>query len=148
MVELRTMYEESQFWKNVTSDVVDGNVSIGMSNEVKALSSHGNVSMDYNLVCNGTFKSLMSGDDKLVAEALQQGFYTEMKSKMPADTWQGIRQYLASNFLAGGDLETLASWMMCCNGSNVKMNLRKEKIENFIGRNFSGTESLSWNVKQ
>jgi hypothetical protein len=71
-----------------------------------------------------------------------------MKSKMPADTWQGIRQYLTSNFLAGGDLETLASWMMCCNGSNVKMNLRKERIENFIGRNFSGTESLSWNVKQ
>jgi len=38
--------------------------------------------------------------------------------------------------------------MMCSKGSNIKLNLRKDRIENFISKNFSGVESLSFNVNQ
>jgi len=146
--DLQKIYQESKLWDETSCQLKDKQFNISLCNKSTSTKKLSNVSFDFNLGLVDKLSELLSADQEKIENSLKKGFMIENTAKMPVSTWGSVKRYLASEYFDGGDLEGFSSWFKSTKSSNVKLNLRKDKIGNFLRRSFSGPESTSYSVNQ
>ena len=144
--EFRKCFEQSPLWPSCNVTVNDKTCGVSLSDENDMptnLRCH-NLKMDFNFGCNSIHSTLLSGDIDQILDTLKNGFLVELNTSMPSDCWSVLKSHFSNQYLKGGDLESLASSFMSFKSSNIRLNLKKDKLQHFIERNFSGAESLNF----